>query len=89
VCYATTDYFVPAGMYNILRILPVRLSVRPLPYVLVTREQKNVEKSKLVQTFPRTRVSGVPKCVVQSHLQVAGRLPKTGISSGPNARILL
>jgi len=39
-----------------LRILPVRLSVlRP-----VTRKQRNVEKSKLAETFPTARVSGLP-----------------------------
>jgi len=42
----------------------VRPSVSPsVLYGLVTRKQKkqkNVQKSKLAQTFPRARVSGVP-----------------------------
>jgi len=48
-----------------LRVLPVRLSVRLFvsPSVCPVRARnskiKNVEKSKLVQTFPTARVSGV------------------------------
>jgi len=39
----------------------VRPSVRPsLPHRLVTQKQENVDRSKFVYKFLRTRVSGVP-----------------------------
>jgi len=41
--------------------LSVRLTVRPsIPYRLVTRTQRNAEKSKCTQTFPSPEVSEVP-----------------------------
>ena len=46
-------------------------SVRPsVPHGLVTGKQRNAEKSKLAQTFPRAPVSGVPIFSQRSKVKV-------------------